>query len=334
MSTATLGYHLPSALRLGEHAARRVLRLEHGANALPIGHILCYLGLFAFALLSPVSTVPLVAVPTFTLLLLLSYSITIGVLHMHAHRPLFVGAGANRVLDVLCCVPSWLSAAEMRTVHVVNHHRFDDGPGDVTSTMTYERGLRALWYWLRYAYIVRRATVRSLFAEGVSVQRRLRRRTFVIDLSLVLTAMSVLTVAFPMRMLVFYWVPFLLTHLTSGYFAWLTHAPARAFEGGSASINTVGNVLNFFIFNQGYHSVHHRYPGIHWTEIPDKLDYMLEIEPEVIVPYWVTLHSAWRIVAPDRFRNAPFGTRWQARLGRRLAEGSARSRRLPWFAWI
>ncbi len=39
-------------------------------------------------------------------LMLLNLSITIGVLHMHTHRPLFVSRRANRVVDVLCCMPA------------------------------------------------------------------------------------------------------------------------------------------------------------------------------------------------------------------------------------
>src|SRR5262245_65724384 len=90
------------------------------------------------------------------------------------------------------------------------------------------------------------------------------------------------------RFALFYGIPFVVTQGNAGYFAWLTHAPARAFEDGpSKSMNNVGNWLNFWIFNQGYHSVHHRYPGIHWSQIPDKLDYMRQVRPDVIVPYWM-----------------------------------------------
>ena len=126
-----------------------------------------------------------------------------------------------------------------------------------------------------------------------------------------------------------------MTQVNAGYFAWLTHAPARVFEDDpSKSMNTVGNWLNFFIFNQGYHSVHHRYPGIHWSQIPDKLDFMRQVDPDVIVPYWMTLNSAWRLVAPDGFLDASYGERWKAKLEKRLEEGTVRSRYLPWFAWI
>lgn len=314
--------------------ARRILRLEHAANIGPLVHVLLYLGLFAFALTSPWVWSPFLAVPLVVVVSLLNYSLSIGVLHMHTHRPLFVAARPNRLVDLACCIPMWLSAAEMRTVHVLNHHRYDDGPGDVTSTLTMEKGRRAIWYWLRYGSVVKGFTAKQIFAKDASRSSRKRRVPFVLDLAIVATGVTTLTVLFPLRMMVFYWLPFVVIQITSGYFAWLTHAPARGYDDASSSINTVGNILNFFIFNQGYHTVHHRYPGIHWTEIPDKLAYMRDVEPDVIVGYWVTLNSAWRIAAPRRFRDRAYGSRWQARLEARLEAGSVRNRWMPWFVWV
>lgn len=334
MTTVRQPLPMPHIVRFAEKTAQRALRLEHGANIGPLGHVVCYFGLLTVALTTNWIEHWYLAVPMIVVLWLLNYSLTIGVLHMHAHRPLFLGPKANRVVDVLCGFPSFLSATEMRAVHVQNHHKFDDGPDDVTSTLTRERGLRALWYWARYGVIVKRYTIQKVFASGASTMWRRRRSAVTIDLGLVVGAAVTLTFLFPGRMLLAYWVPFVLTQLTTGYFAWLTHAPARGLEGASSSINTVGNVLNFFIFNQGYHSIHHRYPGIHWTEIPDKMPYMLDVDADVIVPYWVTLNTAWRIFTPARFRNARYGAKWQARLQTRLADGSYRSRLLPYFARI
>ena len=99
-------------------------------------------------------------------------------------------------------------------------------------------------------------------------------------------------------------------------------------------MNTVGNWLNFLIFNQGYHSVHHRYPGIHWSQIPDKLDFMSQVRPAVIVPYWMVLSSAWRLIVPKAFLDATYGERWKAKFEKRMERGTIRSRYLPWFAWI
>src|SRR6185295_9035004 len=106
--------------------------------------------------------------------------------------------------------------------------------------------------------------------------------------------------------------------------------PARGSDAPNRSINNVDNLLNFFIFNQGFHAIHHAHPGIHWSDIPDKLQVMDVVEDRHIVPYWVSLNSAWRIITPERFRDAGFGRRWRQRLEARRASGSVRARLLPY----
>ena len=81
----------------------------------------------AFGFLVPAATNWYLAAPVIFLLALFDLLITIGVLHMHTNRHLFVSHRANRVVDVLCCLPGALTAADMREVHVLNHHRFNDG---------------------------------------------------------------------------------------------------------------------------------------------------------------------------------------------------------------
>jgi fatty acid desaturase len=315
---------------------RRVLKLEHPANIGPLLHIACWVGLLVAGLLVPAAMNWYLAVPLIIVLTLLNFSITIGILHMHAHRPLFVSKRMNRVVDLLCCMPATLTGTEMREVHILSHHRYNDGPGDVTSTEGRERGLRAVWYWITYGIIVKYHGVRTVFAADVSAGRRKRRNQFIVDFTLVVALIVAAThFADSTRFALFYTLPLIVTQVNSGYFAWLTHAPARVFaDDPSKSMNTVGNWLNFFIFNQGYHSVHHRYPGIHWSQIPDKLDFMRQVEPDVVVPYWMTLTSSWRLVVPGGFLAATYGERWKAKLDKRIEEGSVRSRLLPWFAWI
>ncbi len=316
--------------------SRRVLKLEHPANVGPLMHIVCWAGVLAFGLLVPAATNWYLAVPLIATLTLLNLSITIGVLHMHTHRPLFVSRRLNRVVDVLCCLPGTLTAAEMREVHVLNHHRFNDGPGDVTSTEGREHGLRAVWYWFRYGRHRQEPHRTNDFRSQCGARPAQAASPIHVRFDAGLGAdRGHRVVADTTRFTLFYLIPFLVTQVNSGYFAWLTHAPARDFDDDpSKSMNTVGNLLNFLIFNQGYHSVHHRYPGIHWSQIPDKLDFMRQVDPDVVVPYWVALTSAWRVVVPGGFLNATYGERWKAKLEKRIEEGSVRSRYLPWFAWI
>ena len=315
---------------------RRVLKLEHPANVGPLVHVGLWVAFLAVGLFAPGATAWYVAVPLIVLLALLNLSITVGVLHMHTHRPLFVSRAMNRLTDMLCCLPGGYTGALMREVHVLNHHRFNDGPGDVTSTDGRERGLRAVWYWMSYSAIIQIFTLRKIFATGPSTDRRRRRHRYLVDAALYVVVVGTLAYfAGTTRFLMFYVLPFAVTQLNSGYFAWLTHAPARVFDDDpSKSINTVGNWLNFWIFNQGYHSVHHRYPGIHWSQIPDRLDFMRQVDPGVVVPYWMTLNSAWRVLVPGGFLDTTYGERWKTKLENRLADGSARARYLPWFAWV
>jgi len=322
-------------LARAERIAERVLRVEHGANVGPLLHVACYGAGFAL-LVVPGAVVAWPARAALWLVTtLLNYSLTIGVMHMHCHRKLFVARAPNRVLELLLCFPSLLTSAEMTVLHVHHHHKHNDGPDDVTSTLGCERGLSAVGYWLRYGSIVKWFTVHSIYATDVRRWRKQRfRATFAIDTALCVTAIVALTRWQPDAMLLDYWVPFALTHVTIGYFSWLTHAPAGPRDGVDGSVNTVDNVLNLFIFNQGYHAVHHEHPGIHWTDIPDKLATMTRVAPDYIVPYWVTPNSAWRIAAPARFRNPGHGARWQARLDERLASGRVRSPVLPYFVWI
>ncbi|MFI9503572.1 fatty acid desaturase [Nocardia sp. NPDC052566] len=319
-----------------EPFSRRVLKLEHPANIGPLIHVGGWAVILAFAVFVPAATNWYLAVPLILLLTLLDFSLTIGVLHMHTHRALFVSKPMNRFVDIMCCLPATLTAAEMREVHVLNHHRFNDGPGDVTSTEGLDRGFGAVWYWIRYGTVVKKHTVRMIFAADPSEGRRKRRYQFILDLTLALVlAGAIWYFAGFTRFALFWGIPFLITQLNSGYFAWLTHAPARDYQDDpSKSLNTAGNWLNFFIFNQGYHSVHHRYPGVHWSQIPDKLDFMKQVDPGVIVPYWMTINSAWRLVVRNGFLNASYGERWKVKLDKRMEEGKVRPRLLPWFAWI
>jgi fatty acid desaturase len=317
-----------------EESARRVLHLERGANVAPLVHVTLYYVVLGVLVCPHLVTSIVLQVALWSVLLLLNYSLTIGVLHMHAHRPLFTMRLGNRVLDLLLCVPSLLTPTEMVVFHVGHHHRHENAPGDPSTTAGYERGWRAIRYWLLYGFWVRTVTLRSVFGAGARPAYRAFRDRFAWELTTAGSAVALLTAAAPRAAVLCWYLPYAITHVTAGYFAWLTHAPAGTPRTRAGSINTVNNLLGFFIFNQGYHEVHHQHPGIHWSEIPDHLDLMLEIDSRYIVSYWVTLDSAWRVLAPARFHEPAFGEAWKRRYRERRRQGTVRLRWLGHFAWI
>ncbi len=55
-------------------------------------------------------------------------------------------------------------------------------------------------------------------------------------------------------------------------------APPLDKENYNTSRNFVGPVINFLAFNNGYHMIHHIYPGLHWSEI-------VEAHNKIIKPF-------------------------------------------------
>jgi fatty acid desaturase len=222
----------------------------------------------------------------------------------------------------------------MRYVHVYQHHTYANGLGDWTSTRGYEHGWRAVYYWIRYAAICQRATWRGLFSRDASPVWRKLRFQYTTD---TLGTIGLVAILFyyvdPVRVALFWHLPLVVVFINIGFFAWLTHAPA--FEGEiNGSLNTTNRWANVLMHNQGYHLVHHQHPGIHWTQIPSNLDAMLEVDERLIVPYWVTLPSAWRIALPHKFHNETYANQWQDRYRLKREAKQLRVRIMPYFGWI
>jgi fatty acid desaturase len=46
-------------------------------------------------------------------------------------------------------------------------------------------------------------------------------------------------------------------------------------------------MLNALLFNNGYHTVHHQSPGVHWTKTPElHAQVAAKIHPELLVKSW------------------------------------------------
>jgi fatty acid desaturase len=66
-------------------------------------------------------------------------------------------------------------------------------------------------------------------------------------------------------------------------FNYVQHVHADEESEWNHSRNFTGKFMNFFLLNNGYHTVHHESPGLHWSETPaehekikDNIDQRLE----------------------------------------------------------
>ena len=61
---------------------------------------------------------------------------------------------------------------------------------------------------------------------------------------------------------------------------------------------------------------------------------MQEVDHDLIVPYWVTLDSAYRILDPDKFRDEKHGAQWKQINAAKKSNGTNRLSGMPYFGWI
>lgn len=153
--------------------------------------------------------------------------------------------------------------------HVVMHHTEDNGPGDLSSTLRYDRG--RLGDLARY---IGRFLLLGV-PELAGYLRRKRRdrwlRAVVLGelASWLLIALAAL-VSWRATMGVFVF-PILLTRLGMMLGNWGQHAFADASDPQNPyklSATIISSRHNRRCFNNGYHVVHHMHPTMHWSEMP------------------------------------------------------------------
>lgn len=75
--------------------------------------------------------------------------------------------------------------------------------------------------------------------------------------------------------------------------------------------NFTGKWLNFFCYNNGYHTIHHLHPGLHWSVLPERHEKELlpYIAPSLDQPYVLTY--IWRTFITPGIRIDWEGKPWQ-----------------------
>jgi beta-carotene hydroxylase len=237
-----------------------------------------YRALFWAFVVFPIAPIASIAAPRFSIWLfpLALYSAySAGVLcHNHNHARVFENHAANAIYS------SWLSVfygfpifAWIPT-HNQNHHRYLNGEGDATRT-TFVVG-KTLFSALEYS--VRAGAWQAPFIRGYlsSLYRRspLRLAVPLLQVAMILIVhgavlwwsisrhpgfSGVLVYAASLG------VPALLAPALLQLTNYWQHLDCDPKSPDDHSRNFVNPVFNWFVFDNGYHTVHHENPGTHWS---------------------------------------------------------------------
>jgi fatty acid desaturase len=199
--------------------------------------------------------------------------------HNHNHRGTFDGKRANNffghVLTIFYGYPTmmWIPT------HNLNHHRFVNRSGDATITWRYTNRHNlfiALSYFFVSSYFqsepikcyIRNAKLNNRHLYG----RIIFQYAFWAVFFLGMLALSV-ALHYRQHLGFFVWffslvVPASFSISIIMFFNYVQHVHADCWSELDHSRNFTSRTFNFLFFNNGYHTVHHEHPGLHWSELP------------------------------------------------------------------
>jgi beta-carotene hydroxylase len=208
------------------------------------------------------------------------------VAHNHNHVRTWKNRFLNHVTDVWISLFYGLPIFVWIPTHNKNHHRFNNTEPDDTHTWRFWES-NSLFTLLVYPAI-------SGFFQQPSIVRYFKglhstdRRQFWACVSQMVCLVTWVVAAFVIdwrKALIFVVIPQQVSLTSVLIFNYLQHVHADEEDEWNHSRNMTGWLLNALFFNNGYHTVHHHQPGLHWSLTPAahrKIEH--EIDPSLNEP--------------------------------------------------
>jgi beta-carotene hydroxylase len=198
--------------------------------------------------------------------------------HNHQHAPLFRGRMANAAYSAWlsffygCPVFVWLPT------HNQNHHRYLNGAGDDTQTSA-DPNDDTLWTALSYPTRSAVAQARGIWRYVLDKRNRGGRhfRQIVVESAVVVLghgAVVSLAVALygPVRGALTYalalGLPAIFSSWSMMFTNYVQHVGCDPRSPDNHSRNFVSPIVNWLVFQAGYHTVHHEHASAHWSRYP------------------------------------------------------------------
>jgi fatty acid desaturase len=190
--------------------------------------------------------------------------------HNTVHAPVFRARWANRLFQVALTLTYGHPVSAYVPGHNLSHHKYTQSRKDVMRTTK----VRFSWNLLNGLFFMSRVGKDIFFADMRYFKAMYRRnppwfRQMMFESAVFLGSMGAL--------LFLDWKKFLLYVLIPHqYAAWgiitmnlLQHDGCDENSEYNHSRNFVGKLVNWFTYNNGFHSIHHKHPGLHWSLLPE-----------------------------------------------------------------
>ncbi len=198
--------------------------------------------------------------------------------HNAVHSPVFRRQWLNSLFQVVLTLGYGHPVSAFVSGHNLSHHRYLQSPRDAMRTGK----LRFKWHLLN-VLLLPVVVGGAIFKINIKYFKVMRKRNpplfrqFMLETSVIVVFVSALLVTDPFKFIYTIFIPY-------QYAVWAITATNMIQHDGcdenskwNHSRNFVGPVLNFFCFNNGFHTIHHMHPGLHWS---------------------LTREAHWRVVSP------------------------------------
>lgn len=211
-------------------------------------------------------------------------AVTVSVMaHNHNHLPIWKNNTLNRLtgwwLSCFYGFPVWAWVP----THNKNHHRLNNKDGDYTITyrISEANNLLTLLTYPAISAFYQQFVLKDYLKE-VKVKSPKQYYLCIEQIVVLLLFVAIGFIIDWKKALLFIIIPQQMAGFSVLIFNYVQHVHADEESDMNHSRNFVG-ILNFFLLNNGYHTIHHEKAGIHWSKTPEehkKIEHL--IDPSLI----------------------------------------------------
>ncbi|MEW6496428.1 MAG: fatty acid desaturase [Cyanobacteriota bacterium] len=242
-----------------------ILRLQHASDWRAIAFVVITYALLLLPLFWQIPVLfALIWVPLSGL-----FCFCVGIIaHNHMHTPIFQHQWHNQLFNVVLTPAMGHTATQIVIPHNYNHHAYHGGTQDWSRPELAGAGMgivRLIRYWRR---TLKNASGGKHREDVPPLPNHLKQSLPVEKRALLGFVVIVLAIA-PLKALVFVGLPWILGILCMLGINLIQHDGCDAQSRFNHSRNFTGRLSNWFFFNNGYHTIHHLKPTLHWSLLPE-----------------------------------------------------------------
>jgi beta-carotene hydroxylase len=204
--------------------------------------------------------------------------------HNHNHLPMWKNKTLNILTDWwLTCFYGFPVWAWIPT-HNKNHHRLNNKVGDYTITyrVSERNNLLTLLSYPSISGFFQQIVLRAYLKE-VKAKSKSQYYLCLAQIAVLIVFVATALLIDWRKALLYVVIPQQMSTFSVLIFNYVQHVHADEESETDHSRNFVGWAINFFLLNNGLHTVHHDKAGIHWSKVPAEHKKIVHtISPELI----------------------------------------------------